>query len=98
MKKRLTPEEFVRIARAVPRDERTPYAFEKRVMARLNEAPAPDPLALWTKALWRAAVPCLALMLLSAVVSIAAVPSETHTIDLEDAVLAPAAAEFDLME
>jgi hypothetical protein len=33
MKKRLTPEEFVKLARELPGDERVPYAFEKRVTA-----------------------------------------------------------------
>ncbi|MBK9137515.1 MAG: hypothetical protein IPM17_01925 [Verrucomicrobia bacterium] len=46
-------------AKRVPPDERVPYAFEQRVMARLRERPAADSWAEWAAALWRAAVPCL---------------------------------------
>lgn len=49
---------------AQPNDERVPYAFEKRVMARLAEVRA-DLLGAWSHALWRAAVLCIAVMLLS---------------------------------
>jgi len=44
--------------------DRVPYAFEKRMMARLLAPPALDHWALWARALWRAAAPCVALMLL----------------------------------
>ena len=47
----------------VPSD-RVPYAFEKRVMARLTARPALDYAAVWANALWRAATPCVAIMLL----------------------------------
>lgn len=49
---------------AQPNDERVPYAFEKRVMARLAEARA-DLLGAWSHALWRAAVVCVAIILLA---------------------------------
>ena len=51
-------------ARANPPADRVPYAFEKRIMARLAEPPALDLAALWARALWRAAAPCAAFMLL----------------------------------
>ena len=51
-------------ARANPPADRMPYAFEKRIMARLKESPAFDLSALWARALWRAAAPCVALTLL----------------------------------
>jgi hypothetical protein len=41
-----------------------PYAFEKRVMALLAARPAIDPLALWVRGLWRAALSCAAIALL----------------------------------
>ena len=41
-----------------------PYAFEKRIMARLAARPVVDDWALWARALWRAAAPCVAIMLL----------------------------------
>jgi hypothetical protein len=51
-------------ARAQPPSDHVPYAFEKRIMARLLAPPALDHWALWARALWRAAAPCLALTLL----------------------------------
>ena len=47
--------------------DKVPYAFEKRVMTFLRPLPTPDCWGLWAGALWRAAVPCLALMILLAV-------------------------------
>jgi hypothetical protein len=44
--------------------DHVPYAFEKRILARLVAAPALDHWALWARALWRAAAPCVALTLL----------------------------------
>jgi len=43
--------------------DRVPYAFEKRIMARLAEAGPLDALSLWGRALWRAAIPCVAVAL-----------------------------------
>ncbi len=40
--------------------EHVPYAFEKRIMARLNATVA-DRWAVWSRLLWRAATPCLGL-------------------------------------
>ncbi len=45
--------------------EHVPYAFEKRIMARLTAVAPFDAWTLWGRALWRAAVSCLAIMLLS---------------------------------
>ncbi len=57
--------ELIAAARANPPSDRVPYAFEKRVMARLKALPAlEDTWALWSRALWRAAAPCVAIMLL----------------------------------
>ena len=56
-------------ARAHAPSDRVPYAFEKRIMARLAAAPVPDSLALWAQALWRAAVPCMAVVMLLGVTS-----------------------------
>jgi hypothetical protein len=36
-----------------------PYAFEKRIMARLSSVAPLDPLALWSRGLWRAALSCV---------------------------------------
>ena len=49
-------------ARLVKPSDAVPYAFEKRVMARLQHAPA-DGWLLWGRALWRAAAACVAVSL-----------------------------------
>ena len=41
-----------------------PYAFEQRITARLRARPAMDLAGLWSRALWRAAIPCLAIPLM----------------------------------
>ncbi|MBI3415786.1 MAG: hypothetical protein HY043_10810 [Verrucomicrobia bacterium] len=56
---------LVAAAQAKPLDNRVPYAFEKRIMARLAPAARLDPWMLWSGALWRAAAPCVAIMLLA---------------------------------
>ena len=55
---------LIAAARASRPSDRGPYAFEKRIMARLAEARA-DLLGAWSAALWRAAVSCLAIVVLS---------------------------------
>jgi hypothetical protein len=51
--------------------DRVPYAFEKRVMARLAGRSMEDPITLWARALWRAAAPCAAVMLMLGIWSFA---------------------------
>ena len=55
---------LIAVAQANPPSDRVPYAFEKRIMARLAARPVVDDWALWARALWRAAAPCVAIMLL----------------------------------
>ncbi len=57
-------QKLIAVARANPPDDRVPYAFERRVMARLTRPPAPDEWTLWARMLWRAAAPCLGVMIL----------------------------------
>jgi len=98
MKKRITPEEFVKLARELPNDERVSYAFEKRVMAHIASRPAADALIFWTQALWRAVVPCVGIMIVAAAVSFSH-PSDVASdseIDLDNAVLTLPEAAFDL--
>ncbi len=54
----------IAVARQSQPGDRVPYAFEKRVMARLMERPA-DTLAEWGAALWRAAFTCVLVVVLS---------------------------------
>jgi hypothetical protein len=80
-------------ARANPPTDTVPYAFEKRILARLAEAPVLDTWALWNRVLWRAAAPCVALCLTLSVWSYFAgsdaTSPEVLAADLESAVLAP---------
>jgi hypothetical protein len=81
-------------ARSNPPSERVPYAFEKRIMARLTALPLPDGWALWSRALWRAAAPCVAVMLLLGAWSLftppASPPANDLSQDLENTLLAAA--------
>ncbi|MDA7916507.1 hypothetical protein N9B94_04660 [Verrucomicrobia bacterium] len=60
---------LMEVARNEPEDDSVPYAFEKRIMATLESAPIPDPLAQWASALWRACIPCVVAMLIIVAVS-----------------------------
>lgn len=71
-------------ARAEPPDERVPYAFGQRVMARLTAAPAADALALWARALWRAALPCVAVVCLLAAATWLTPPPAATPADLAE--------------
>ncbi len=65
MKNRRLHETILRAARKLPEDACVPYLFEKRITAHLaaSAASPPDSLALWSRGLWQATVPCLALMI-----------------------------------
>ncbi len=78
-------------AEAVPA---VPYAFEKRIMARLK-AEAHDVSALLARVMWRAALGCLAICLLTGVAIEFTAPSsgELFATDLERTVLAPVEVE-----
>ena len=75
-------------ARKIPADERVPYGFEKRIMAHLPQTPAVDALAFWARGLWKAAVPCLGIMLLVSAWSLYAGGNDFQT-DLELAITEP---------
>lgn len=61
--------ELIAIARATPPSDRVPYAFGQRIMALLAARPVVDQWALWSRALWRSAAACLAVMLLLSALS-----------------------------
>ncbi len=69
-------------ARANPPDERVPYAFEQRVMARLALAVRPDQWAAYARGLWHAAAACVGLMLLLGALSFFARPHSSTVGDL----------------
>ena len=62
-------DEMLAKTREIPADDRVPYAFEKRIMAHIKETskPAANLWELWGHSLWRAGMPCLAVMILVAV-------------------------------
>jgi len=53
---------LIAAARVDTPSDGVPYAFEKRIMARLAASPVMDAWTLWGRALWRAAAPCVAIM------------------------------------
>jgi hypothetical protein len=55
---------LIAAAKANPPSDRVPYAFEKRILAHLQAATLRDHWGHWAGALWRATVPCVAIMLL----------------------------------
>lgn len=57
-------QKLIAAARSQAPSDTVPYAFEKRIMARLSALPRVDALTLWTRAFWRAAASCVGIMLL----------------------------------
>lgn len=86
-------QKLIQAARRTPADDRAPYAFEKRIMARLAALPRVDVWSLWSHALWRAAAPCVAITLVLTAWSFyqhnTAPIQEVRAADLENTVLAP---------
>jgi anti-sigma-K factor RskA len=64
-------------ARANRPSDSVPYAFEKRVMARIQSRSVSDVWALWAQALWRSAGACVAIVAVMGAVSIFAPKSES---------------------
>ena len=64
MNTKVLQEKLLRVARVNPPSDHVPLAFERRIMALIRSRPPVDTLALWVRALWKAAVPCVAVMIL----------------------------------
>jgi hypothetical protein len=62
-------QKLIAAARTAQPNDRVPYAFEKRVMARIEGA-CTDLLGAWSAALWRAAFGCVAVVLVSGALSL----------------------------
>jgi hypothetical protein len=82
---------------ATPSDA-VPYAFEKRITARLSSRPMSDAVSQWAAALWRATVPCFVIMLFLAIWNLVATaapppPAMDLTQQMEGTVLAAAEQE-----
>ena len=54
---------LIAAARVNPPGASVPLAFEKRIIARIKSLPEVDAWAFWARALWRAAAPCIAIMI-----------------------------------
>jgi hypothetical protein len=83
-------------ARAFPPSDAVPYAFQKRVMARLKAGVTRDLWAVWNQMLWRAAVPCVAVMIMASawtyLLQNGSGSTDTLVAELENVVFAPVAA------
>jgi hypothetical protein len=55
---------LIAAARSNSPSDRVPYAFGKRITALLVARPVLDWRAIWSRALWRGAVGCLAVLML----------------------------------
>jgi hypothetical protein len=65
---------LIEAARKEPPQDQVPYAFEKRIMARLAGLSPLNSWALWGRPLWRAALSCVAITLLCGIWSMASAP------------------------
>src|SRR5438128_2416730 len=75
-------QKLIATARLHPPSDRVPYAFEKRIMARLASPPARNQDALWVRAMWRAAVCSAAIALLAGAWSLWPASSNSGSSDL----------------
>ena len=55
---------LIAAARNTPVNEAVPYAFEKRILAQIKSRNVQDQWSWWARALWRAAAPCVGIMML----------------------------------
>ena len=85
---------LISAAKAASPSSDVPYGFERRVMTRIKGLATPDYWAIWARALWRAAGPCVVVALLLAVLSFFIGPGSSAGPDLsqefENTVLAAA--------
>jgi hypothetical protein len=82
---------FLNLARSLQTDDRVPYSFEKRIMARLRHSKAADLWTAWSGTMWRAAFSCILIFALTGVAVTFSDTSraELFASDLERTVLAP---------
>jgi hypothetical protein len=78
-------------ARADVPSDRVPYAFEQRILAQVRARTTPDGRAFWARSLWRAALGCVAVMVMLSAFSYAlpASPDQSLSQEFESTVLAP---------
>lgn len=78
-------DKLIAAARAHPPSDHVPYAFEKRIMARLGGDALADRLTVWTRLLWRAAAPCLGITLVLSVLTLASGGLDSREVPLSEA-------------
>lgn len=83
MKLEALQKKLLAAARADTPSDRVPLAFEKRVLAHLQQ-PAVDPAALWARALWRAVIPCVAVSVILATVTFLPIGNSTAGAETPD--------------
>jgi hypothetical protein len=88
-------QKLIAAARSTPVDPRVPFAFEKRVMARITAAAA-DRWSAWDRALWRLTPACATVMLCLAVCSWWSTRPASATSSLERALEQTVYAAIDL--
>lgn len=76
----LLHEKLIRAARLNAPSDRVPYAFEKRILARISSVCIIDRVSLWARALWRGAIPCVAVTVLLSVWA-ASPPRESASVE-----------------
>ena len=90
-----TLHQLAKAARLLESDERVPYSFEKRILNHLKLREAADISTTFAKTMWKAALGCIAISLVTgAVIVFAGAPTaELFAGDLERTVLAPVEVE-----
>ena len=85
---------LIAAARAHPPADTVPYAFERKIIHQIKDLAVVDVWAFWSRALWRAAAPCVAVALVLTAWSLLNGPAKTSNPDLsqefESTVLAAA--------
>ena len=83
-------QKLIAAARKTPLNGSVPYAYEKRIMAQIRGVSAPDGWILWSRALWKAAIPCLMVVLVASLWSSNSKHPDTvdFSMQFEDTVLA----------
>lgn len=55
---------LIKAAKSSPPSDSVPYAFEKRIMAKIMSSPVYETTLLWSQILWKAAKPCIVIMII----------------------------------
>lgn len=79
-------QKLMAVAKASPPSDRVPYAFEKRIMARLAAPLAVDVWADWGRWLWRGVAPCMSVMAAFGIWVFATMQPEPEHQNLEQAI------------